>query len=113
VKKKMLFMSIVSWEPEKRDAVVQRRSTEKIPEGLKLVGEWLDMNGCRSFRLFECGDDPMSYIAASAYWNDLCKIDSVPVIKSEDAFKLLPKMLDISVRLTKRSEERVSKANNF
>lgn len=47
----------------------------------------------------------MSYIVASAYWNDLCKVDSVPVIKSEDAFRLLPGMLEIFVRLTKRTEK--------
>jgi len=97
-------MSIVTWEPEKRDEVVQRRATEKFPEGIKLVGEWLDMNGSRAFRLIECGDDPMSYIVVTAYWNDLCKIDSVPVMKSEDAFKHLPKMLEISVTVTKRAD---------
>ena len=32
----MLFISVFTWEPEKRDEVVKRRKTEKIPEGLKI-----------------------------------------------------------------------------
>ena len=38
----MLFMSIVSWEPEKRDEVVKRfaeKGTMRLP-GRKVIGTW-------------------------------------------------------------------------
>ena len=89
-KKKMLFMSIYTWEPEKGDEVVKRRATEKIPEGIKMVGEWKDLGRGRVFRLFEAVD-PKVILAMSSAWEDLGKTEIVPVMETEEVLKLLPK----------------------
>ena len=87
----MLFISVFTWEPEKRDEVVKRRKTEKIPpEGLKIIGEWADLGSNRVFRLFDV-TDPEVILAASFPWNDLGNVELVPVMETEEVLKLLPK----------------------
>jgi hypothetical protein len=88
-KKKMLFMAIFTWEPEKGDEVIKRRATEKILEGIKMVGEWKDLGRGRVFRLFEA-TDPTVILAMSSAWCDLGKTEFVPVIETEEVLKLLP-----------------------
>ena len=86
----MLFMGIFTWEPEKGDEVVKRRATEKIPEGIKMVGEWKDLGRGRVFRLFEAVD-PKAILAMSFAWKDLVNIEIVPVMETEELMKLVPK----------------------
>ena len=85
----MLFMSIFTYEPEKRDEVVKRRAEKgaMIPDGMKVLGEWSDVSGGRVFRLVE-HDDPMAGLAASLAWNDLGKIEVVGVIATEESVKM-------------------------
>ena len=42
----MLFMTIYTYEPEKREAVIKRRAEKGAisPPGMKIVGEWSDTN---------------------------------------------------------------------
>jgi hypothetical protein len=89
VKKKMLFMSIFTWNPENRDEVGNRRRTEKIPEGIKMIGEWVDIAGGRVFRLCEVAD-PKVMLAESFAWNDLGYVEHIPVMETEEVMKLLP-----------------------
>jgi len=86
----MLFMSIYTWEPEKRDAVTKRRAEKgtMIPQGMKIIGEWSCLAGGRVFRLVEV-DDPRVMLGASAAWADLGKIEIVPVMETEEVLKLL------------------------
>nr|QNO53455.1 hypothetical protein HCHKDHBN_00026 [Methanosarcinales archaeon ANME-1 ERB6] len=89
--KKMLFVAISTWEPEKRDEVDKRAAAmAKIPEGIKLIGSWVDLAGGRIFEVFEA-DDPKAVIEASFAWNDLCKAEFVSVMETEEAVKLIPK----------------------
>ncbi len=86
----MLFMSIYTYEPEKREAVIKRRAEKGAisPPGMKIVGEWSDITGGRVFRLVEV-DDPRVMLGASAAWADLGKIESVPVMQTEEVMKLV------------------------
>ncbi|MFQ6062820.1 MAG: DUF3303 domain-containing protein [Methanosarcinales archaeon] len=86
----MLFMTIFTWEPDKRDEVVKRRATEKVPERIKVIGEWVDLQGGRVFILSETAD-PKAVLAESFAWNDLGNIECVPVMEAEEVLKLLPK----------------------
>jgi len=82
----MLFMNIVTWEPEKRDEVLKRALEEKVPEGIKVIGNWGDFSG-RSFRLTET-DDPTAMAQSAMYWNDVCEIEVIPVMEvTEEALK--------------------------
>ncbi len=86
----MLFMTVYTYEPEKREAVIKRRAEKGAiaPPGMKIVGEWSDITGGRVFRLVEV-DDPRVMLGASAAWADLGKIESVPVMETEEVMKLI------------------------
>ncbi len=86
----MLFMSIYTFEPENRDAVIKRRAEKGalVQAGVKVVGEWSCIAGLRVFRLAEV-EDPRALLAATSAWLDLGKIEIHPVMSTEDAMKLL------------------------
>jgi hypothetical protein len=85
----MLLMTVFTWEPDRRDAIIKRRAEKgsQAPAGMKVVGEWVDVSGGRVFRLSEC-DDPKAAMAGTLAWDDLGKVDSVPVLETEDVMKI-------------------------
>ena len=83
-------MAILTWEPEKRDELVKRRVEWRFPEGMKVIGEWVDITGGRDFTLVEV-DDPKVILAATFAWDDLAKFECVPVMEAEEVMKLIPK----------------------
>lgn len=89
----MLWMSIFTYEPEKRDEVIKRRLEigAGLPQGLKSIGQWADLTGGRGFTLIEGPDDPKLLLAAINAWDDLGKFDNVPVMEVEEVLKLVPK----------------------
>ncbi len=89
----MLYMNILTWEPGMRDEVVKRAQTKGTGhEGIKVLATWTDVQGGRAFQLSEEPADPKLSIKANFEWNDIMKIESVPVMESEEFFKLLASM---------------------
>ena len=88
----MLFMSIFTYEPKNREAVIKRRLEKgrMEPPGVKVIGEWSYLGGGRVFRLIE-GDEPRAMLGATAAWADLGKIEIFPVMATEEVMKLLSK----------------------
>ena len=89
----MLYMHILTWDPDKRDAVIER--TKKIGvehEGIKVIGTWIDANGGRGFQLSEEPEDPKLGLKANFAWNDLMKIEEIPVIEAKEYLELLESM---------------------
>ena len=89
----MLYMSILTWAPDERDAVIER--VKKIGmehEGIKVIGTWVDVNGGRCFQLSEEPADPKYGFKANFAWNDLLNIETVPIMKAEEFLKLLDSM---------------------
>jgi len=86
----MLFMTIFNYEPDQRDAVIERAVTKgtMIPEGAKSVGQWSAANGGRVFRLIEI-DDPQVMYEATYAWSDLGTIEIVPVLDTDELLKTL------------------------
>ena len=86
----MLFMCIYTYEPKEREAVVKRfiEKGSMVPQGVKLIGEWSVLAGGQMFRLIE-SDNPMAIAENSAAWVDLCKLEVIPVIKTEERIKFL------------------------
>jgi hypothetical protein len=82
----MLFMVIERFR--NRDAgAVYRRFREKgrmLPNGLKYVDSWVEMNFDRCFQLMEC-DDVRLFQEWVAHWDDLVEFEIVAVNKSKDA----------------------------
>lgn len=90
----MLWMNIWTWAPEKRDEVWKRAEAlgTKMPEGVKLLGQWVDLNGCRAFELIDVAAvDPKLILESVWPWSDLCKVEAVAVMEGEEIMKLLPK----------------------
>ena len=88
----MLFMTIFTYEPERRDEV-QKRVVSKgtmVPKGAKEIGVWSALGGGRVFRLLDV-DDPRIMYQGTRAWSDLGKIEVVPVIDTGDAVKMLKK----------------------
>ena len=84
----MLFMSIVTWEPEKRNEVRKAFTEQGTVTGGKIIGTWSDIGGCRSFRLLE-GDDPKAMVAASNLYNDIATVEIIPVIETQELMKVV------------------------
>ncbi len=91
----MLWMTITTWEPAQRNEILER--AQKIgrttPEGVELLGHWVDLTGGRTFALEDWPpvDDPRVILEANVPWIDLVKIEWVPVMEWEERKKLLPK----------------------
>jgi Protein of unknown function (DUF3303) len=59
-----------------------------VPEGIKVLGEWVDLSGGRSFRLFEAQDANALGLGTYA-WNDLMDIEIVPVLQTESVLEVI------------------------
>ena len=86
----MLFMTIVTWEPEKRDEVFKRFAEKGTATGGKIIGGWNVIGGGRAFRLADV-DDPKAMFTVSDLWSDITKLEVIPVIESEQVMKLVSK----------------------
>jgi hypothetical protein len=84
----MLMMSVFTWEPDKRDAVIKRRAEKGMlaPAGMKVIGEWADVSGGRVFRLSEVKDEKTA-MAATLAWDDLGRLDFATVMATDDVIK--------------------------
>jgi len=83
-------MSIITWEPEKRDEVIKRFTEKGVMtlKGRKVSGTWSEIGGNRAFRLVEI-EDPKALAAATFVWSDLAKIEEIPVIETEEMMKVI------------------------
>jgi len=86
----MLIMDIITWEPARSEEVIKRRAEEKIPQGVKLIGEWVEIGGYRAYRLVEVAD-PKLLFAMTSFWIGLGKKELVPVMEGEEMMKLMPR----------------------
>jgi hypothetical protein len=83
----MLFMAIVTYESEKRSEVIKRRAEQGPLTIGKIIGEWSALAGGRAFRVIEA-DDPKVLLTGSMAWSDLCKIEFIPIMATEEVLKL-------------------------
>lgn len=81
----MRFMLIQTWEPQQRDQIAKKRmeNGRLAPDGIKVLGEWLDASGGRQIMLFEA-DDALSCIKWSNRWSNLGKFECFPVVEVKD-----------------------------
>jgi len=73
---------------------VYRRSRERgrmLPNGLKYIDSWVEMNFDRCFQLMEC-DDPTLFQQWAVQWQDLVDFEFVPVMPSREAAKTITSM---------------------
>ncbi|UCF91611.1 MAG: DUF3303 family protein [Desulfobacterales bacterium] len=86
----MLFMSIYTYAPEQRNAIVKRavERGDSTPEGIQMIGEWIDISGGRIFSLFET-NNPNAILASNYAWSDLGRIEITPVMEAEKVMKAI------------------------
>jgi hypothetical protein len=86
----MLFLNIISWEPDKRDELIKRwlekaENGTLVPQGSKHISAWA--GGERIFTLFEVDDNEALQRERHA-WCDLAKIETIPVMKLDAKMKI-------------------------
>lgn len=86
----MLFMTIFTWEPEKRDEMVQKFAEKGTVTAGKRIGAWSAIEGGRAFALVDA-DDPKAMVAVSHVWNGIAKMETIPVIESAELVKIVSK----------------------
>ena len=86
----MLLMATDTWETGRRDEIFKRlvEKGQMIPDGVKILGQWADVCGCRSYTLCET-DDAKVLATWGLNWNDLIKTEIAIVMDAEDATKML------------------------
>jgi hypothetical protein len=90
----MLFMVIERFRNRDPRAVYGRfrDSGRMMPEGLRYVGSWIEVNFDRCFQLMEC-DDARLLQEWTANWTDLMEFEIVPVTTSEETREvILPRL---------------------
>ncbi|WP_414567321.1 DUF3303 domain-containing protein [Nostoc sp. CCY 9925] len=90
----MLFMVIERFKDGKTKEIY-RRFQEKgrmMPEGLKYIHSWVEVNCDRCFQLMEC-DDLSLFQEWILQWQDLATFEIIPVVPSKQTAEIVNKTL--------------------
>jgi hypothetical protein len=81
----MLFMIIERFKDRDPSPVYERVrvSGRTLPEGLRYIDSWVEVNFDRCFQLMEC-DDPRLLMQWVLKWRDLVEFEIVAVSPSKD-----------------------------
>jgi len=90
----MLFMVIERFKDRDAKPVYRRLRDEgrSLPEGLKYVGSWVEVNFDRCFQLMECDDARVLQEWAFAC-QDLGEFEFVPVVTSKETVEMITPLL--------------------
>lgn len=86
----MLFMTVYTYKPANRDAVIRRRLEKgpQLPPEVKNLGEWSYTGGGRVFRLIDAADAAAAFKGAYA-WSDLGTVETYPVMEVDAVMKMV------------------------
>jgi hypothetical protein len=86
----MLFMVIEKFKNRDAQAVYRRFRDHgrMMPDGLKYVASWIEVDFDRCFQLMEC-DDPRMFQQWVIRWRDLIDFEIVPVVSSKDTMETI------------------------
>lgn len=81
----MKFISIATWESQQRDDYASKRMEKgrMAPEGIKVLGEWLDVSGGRQIILYEA-NSAMNCFNWANRWNKIVTVETFPVLEVKD-----------------------------
>lgn len=90
----MLFMVIESFKDGKVKEVYRRyqEKGQMMPEGLKYLDSWVEVNFDRCFQLMEC-DDLLLFQQWVIQWQDLVDFEIIPVVPSKETAEKIIRML--------------------
>ena len=85
----MLFMVVERFKNRDPVPIYQRlrEAGRSMPDGLRYVDSWIEVNFDRCFQLMEC-DDPQLLMRWVLQWRDLVEFEVVPVCPSQDVRQL-------------------------
>ena len=83
-------MVIEKFKKNKTREIYQRYEEKgrMLPDGLKYLQSWVDINLDRCFQLMEC-EDPRLFQEWVDNWKDLAEFEIIPVTSSAEAKKLI------------------------
>ncbi|HMP03676.1 MAG TPA: DUF3303 family protein [Gemmatales bacterium] len=86
----MLFMVIERFKDRNPVPIYQRvrEQGRSLPEGLRYVDSWVEVNFQRCFQLMEC-DDANQLMEWILHWRDLVEFEVVPVSPSKSVRDLV------------------------
>lgn len=85
----MLFMVVEHYKDRNPVPIYQRvrESGRSLPEGLRYIDSWIEVNFDRCFQLVEC-DDARLLMQWMLQWRDLVEFEVVTVSPSKEVGKL-------------------------
>lgn len=100
----MLFLCIYTFGSENREATFKRcaQGEQKVPEGVQLLQEVVDLTKNRIFRICEV-TDPKAIMKANMAWNDLGEVEIIPVMGTEEMLEAMDRMNEKEHRRKKHS----------
>lgn len=85
----MLFLSVFTYDPDKRDAVIRKRMEIGLEApGVKVHGQWSYVGLGRVFTLSET-DDPVATFKMMAPYGNLGKFEIFPVLETTKVLELM------------------------
>jgi hypothetical protein len=85
----MYIMNICTWTPENEKEVEKRRAKWKWPKGVKVICEFIDLQGCRTINVVDT--DEKGLIQSRADWIDIMFFETFPVYPFGESKNLLKK----------------------
>lgn len=89
----MLLMDIITWEPKDSWKIAELYSNYEYPKGIKVIDEWTDLTGYRTFVIYE-SDDEKTYAASVLPFIGMCKFETFPVMKLDKFMQLAQKFAE-------------------
>jgi hypothetical protein len=87
----MLLMDIITWEPKDSQKVAEFYANYEYPKGIKVIDEWFDLTGYRTFVIYET-DNEETYAASVLPCMGLCRFETIPIMKLEKFMQLFQKL---------------------
>lgn len=91
----MLLMDIITWEPKDSLKVVELYEKYEYPKGIKVIDEWTDLTGYRTFVIYE-SEDEKTYAESVMPFIGMCRFETFPVMK-------LDKFMQLAQNFTERT----------
>lgn len=89
----MLLMDIITWEPKDSQKVAELFENYEYPKGTKVIDEWTDLRGYRSFIIYET-DDEKTYAASILPFMGICKFETFPIMKLDKFMQMAHKLAE-------------------
>lgn len=89
----MILMDIITWEPKDSLKVAKFYANYEYPKGIKVIDEWTDLTGYRTFIIYET-EDEKTYASSVFPFIGLCRFETFPVMKLDKFMQLAEKLAE-------------------